>query len=222
MKNEIRNSDFLWERVSAKKQVLWDFNGTLVDDLEVSIEGINFLLRDHHLPEIDEALYKSLFRFPVYDCYVDLGFDFSKESFESLSLRFMDYYNSQRDRCLLFPWVSKTLARVKGPGLHRQLILSALYRPYLVQMVTDYGIRSYFDEIYGLEDILAHSKLELGRRLMANSPLGAEDTLLIGDTDHDLEIGQALGVEVLLVDHGHQCSTRLRSLHHQVLSLVDE
>ncbi|MGE0529343.1 MAG: HAD hydrolase-like protein [Bdellovibrionales bacterium] len=42
----------------------------------------------------------------------------------------------------------------------------------------------------------------------------------MGDTDHDLEVAQALGIDVTLVEHGHQCPTRLRDIHHCVLKVL--
>ena len=47
-----------------------------------------------------------------------------------------------------------------------------------------------------------------------------EKTIMIGDTDHDLEVAEALGIELILVDHGHQCATRLRKVHHRVMKVT--
>ncbi len=40
--------------------------------------------------------------------------------------------------------------------------------------------------------------------------------ILVGDTDHDLEVGDALGIDVLLVTGGHQSHARLSKRHSRV------
>ncbi len=67
---------------------------------------------------------------------------------------------------------------------------------------------------------MAGSKVARGRELIArvNEPL--EQTVLIGDTDHDLEVGKALGIDVILVDHGHQDILRLQKVHSKVLKVL--
>ena len=57
--------------------------------------------------------------------------------------------------------------------------------------------------------------------LIANSGVDQKDTIMIGDTEHDKEVADALGIDLILVDHGHQCPTRLRPLHHKVLNVLN-
>jgi phosphoglycolate phosphatase len=71
--------------------------------------------------------------------------------------------------------------------------------------------------VFGIEDNRASSKLERGKQLMALSHIPRKDTILVGDTDHDLEVGNALGIEVILVDHGHQSFERLSAAHDKVV-----
>jgi len=61
--------------------------------------------------------------------------------------------------------------------------------------------------------------IQRGHDLLRESGVPATRTLLIGDTDHDLEVGHALGISVLLVTHGHQSAERLKRLHHDVIDV---
>ena len=61
--------------------IIWDWNGTLVDDAPVFINIMNFFLSQRNLPLITLEDYRRSFVFPVKNYYKNLGFDFSKESF---------------------------------------------------------------------------------------------------------------------------------------------
>ena len=65
---------------SDMKSVIWDFNGTILDDVELATGSMNELLRRRNLPPIDKATHRRVFRFPVSDYYRSLGFDINIES----------------------------------------------------------------------------------------------------------------------------------------------
>ena len=60
--------------------VIWDFNGTLLDDADAGLACVEELLRRRGLPPLGSlARYREVFRFPIRDYYTDIGFDFSRE-----------------------------------------------------------------------------------------------------------------------------------------------
>ena len=86
-------------------------------------------------------------------------------------------------------------------------------------MIDQFELRHFFTNVYGIADKFAASKIDRGRELIAASGFSKEDSVLVGDTLHDLEVGEELGIDVVLVSHGHQCVTRLKAKHPHVLSL---
>ena len=58
------------------KHIVWDWNGTLLDDLWLSIKAINIVLKRHNLPQVNDKKYLNLFIFPVIEYYKKLGFNF--------------------------------------------------------------------------------------------------------------------------------------------------
>ena len=77
-----------------KKQttIIWDWNGTLIDDLHICLESINAMLKRRHLPLLSSSVYRQIFDFPVINYYLKLGFDLEKESFDHVSVEFHDEY----------------------------------------------------------------------------------------------------------------------------------
>jgi len=64
--------------------IIWDWNGTLLDDVDICIDTINALLSKYKKKPISKESYKSLFTFPVQNYYSKLGFDLSLESFKKI------------------------------------------------------------------------------------------------------------------------------------------
>ena len=60
--------------------VIWDWNGTLLDDATACVAAINALLERRLLPQVTHQQYLDIFDFPVRNYYLQLGFDFSKDT----------------------------------------------------------------------------------------------------------------------------------------------
>jgi phosphoglycolate phosphatase len=198
------------------RHIIWDWNGTLLDDLDVCIEVINGMLAPRGLPLLDRERYHERFDFPVRDYYSRLGFDFAKESFERLSVEFISAYDARRWDCRLHGGASEVLSAVTRGGA-TQSILSAYRHETLVEIVAHFGLEHHFVRLTGLDNIFAHSKAELGRAWIAELGLPPADVLMVGDTLHDLDVARHMGVECILVASGHHPAARLRASHNCVV-----
>ena len=115
--------------------VIWDWNGTLLDDLEVSFSAINRVLTSNGYPPIrDLTAYREVFCFPVIEYYRRVGFDFALTPFEVLAQQFMDCYHPAAVRCALAPGALDTLRAVRELGV-RQILLSASLQSHLEMQV---------------------------------------------------------------------------------------
>ena len=95
------------------KTVIWDWNGTLLDDLDLSLNSVNILLEERNLPLLTEEKYKSIFTFPVIEYYKAAGFDFDKEPFEVPAKQYVRIYRDGVNTVRLFPDVVDTLTYLK-------------------------------------------------------------------------------------------------------------
>ena len=195
--------------------IIWDWNGTLLDDVDLCIDVIGRLLaiQDIPLPSRDE--YREIFGFPVQGYYEQLGFDFERTTFEVLADKYIADYDSRAHTAPLHDAAIGVLKALDTLGKH-QSILSAAREAHVVEMVAHFGLQDYFADIYGIPDHHARSKRARGLELIEAAHIPPERTSMIGDTDHDHEVGVAMGVDVLLVAHGHQSEARLRAVHDKV------
>ena len=105
--------------------ILWDWNGTLLDDVELCENALNRLLQRYGYPQrYDHEQYRAIFGFPVEDYYVRAGFDFTRHSFAELAESYMEDYIPASAACPLMAGAADALEAFKNAGL-RQVILSA-------------------------------------------------------------------------------------------------
>lgn len=194
--------------IKQYKHILWDWNGTLFNDVELCHALINELLKDHFLPEITLKEYRDIFTFPVKDYYAKAGLDLSILSFEELGKQWMQQYELRKITSSLFPFTGCVLEKIKGLNIE-QSILSAYSESSLNLIVRHYGIYEYFTHIVGLDHIYATSKLDLGKELMKKIENGTGSVLMIGDTVHDFEVATEIGADCVLIADGHQCKEKL-------------
>ena len=190
--------------------IIWDWNGTLLDDLNLCLEIINNMLDKNFLPPVSRADYLGVFGFPVRDYYQKIGFTFEEEPFEVISTEFIAAYEKGRPNCPLMPGTREILEFLSITG-YTQSILSASKQAYLNKAVLDYGIKDYFISINGLDNHHAAGKFDLAKNFMTTQDLNPNSVLLIGDTLHDAEIAASLSVDCWLIPNGHQSRQRLES-----------
>jgi len=195
-------------QLSKIKHIIWDWNGTLLDDLVLCISIINPMLQKRGLKPVSQAQYLSIFDFPVKDYYLKIGFDFEVELFENVSTEFITAYETGRQNCQLMDDARETLEIIHNTG-RTQSILSASKNSYLNQAVVDYKINKYFNAVKGLDNHHAAGKISLARYYMKNAGHNPGGVLLIGDTIHDAEIANEIGVDFVLIPNGHQNRERL-------------
>jgi phosphoglycolate phosphatase len=91
------------------KHIIWDWNGTLVDDTRYCVDLINGILARRSLPGINEGRYKRTFNFPIIDYYKRVGLDLEKETFETISNELISAYIHSRHNLILHDGALKAL-----------------------------------------------------------------------------------------------------------------
>lgn len=195
--------------MSSYKHIIWDWNGTLLNDARLCIEVLNGLLETRGLNPVTEEFYRKHFRFPVIEFYEFLGLETDTAGFELLSREFIGTYETRWLReCSLFPETIETLVTLANRGMTHS-VLSAAKQEALHTGVSHYGLLEHFTELVGADNIHATGKKERALAWMKEFQWSPEEIVLVGDTLHDLEVARAIGVDCILVAHGHHTPERL-------------
>lgn len=195
--------------IEQTKHILWDWNGTLLDDSWLCVEVLNTLLEETGKSPISLETYRTHFNFPVIHFYRFLGFETDPESFQAISHRFIAAYEARwLQECQLHAGVHQLFQDSQALGLSHS-ILSAAHQDALEIGTAHFGIQSYFDHILGTDNIYAEGKVARAKQWIEQCSWKAEEILLIGDTLHDFEVAQSIGIPCLLLSAGHCHQQRL-------------
>lgn len=191
------------------KHLIWDFNGTILDDLQLCLDLLNDMLTQQNKPSIDIPTYKDIFGFPIKDYYLEAGLSFDTVSFDVLSQYFIQKYQPASFQCHIHEGVIEVLNQTREKDI-KNIILSASETNNLLEQTRVLNIDSYFTYIIGTDNIKGQGKVERGIKFMKDTGIDPSTCLYVGDTIHDAEVAQALGVKVILYSGGHQSKQRLK------------
>ena len=209
------------------KYIIWDWNGTLVNDAWLFVELMNEELSIRNLPLISIADYREKFTFPVKTYYENLGFDFSNENFEAVGLNFIQNFKKRNREPYLYQNAQHILKKLAAANIG-QSIVSAQENQLLNDTVRFYQLNKYFDHVAGIDNYYADNKIKLAKSIREKINHHDNEIIFIGDTVHDYEVAQALNVHCILFANGHYSKRRLKKCkcmmiddHLDLLSVLD-
>jgi phosphoglycolate phosphatase len=203
------------------KHVFFDFNGTIIDDLDLCLELLNDILKKHNRPLVDINRYKDIFTFPIRDYYVAAGVDFNQDSYEDLAIDFIAKYQPRSLKCGLFKGLEDAFKELNEMGISCY-ILSASQRSNLYEQCEAFGIVKYFKDILGIDNIHAASKVHIGIDYIKESNINPDEAIFVGDTTHDYEVAEAMGLRCYLVACGHQSKNKLKEVSAPIINTTSD
>ena len=194
------------------KYILWDWNGTLLDDTQAALDTLNIMPTRRGAKPIALKFFRDHFAFPCRPFYDAIGMHVEDDEWDALAKEYHDVYAEQPKR--LNRETIAALERVKRSGA-KQSIISALRQDLLDEVTARMGVAQYMECIYGVDNLDGASKLDRALELMSRiAPADGEqpDVVLIGDALHDKEVADALKVRCVLCGQGSHASWRLREV----------
>lgn len=203
------------------QHILWDFNGTLMDDAWLCLEVMNTMLAQRGLPALEPDYYAEIFDFPVQDYYRRAGWDLELYPFSQLSDEFMAGYHARKLECGLHDSTRAVLAGLQARGIP-QSVISAAEERMVHDLLRHYQIENYFIAARGLDNHHAAGKTAIGVQWVGELGLDPGTILMVGDTVHDYEVAQAMGTDCVLVASGHHSRRRLEATGAPVVERLDQ
>ena len=188
--------------------IIWDFNGTILDDVQIGIDAVNKMLKKRDLPLIESVeKYRAIFGFPIKEYYRKCGFDFDREDYETvLAPEWVNEYNERECETELCEGIQETLMLFKNAGL-KQSVVSASKNDMLKKQIERLGIDSFFLNIVGCDNFFAYGKEKILSDYV--NKYKNDNFLLIGDTSHDVMAANEAGIDCVLLMTGHMSRGKL-------------
>lgn len=203
------------------KYVIWDFNGTILDDRDLSLDLLNELLIKEDKEPINMEQYLEVFGFPIVDYYKKAGITFKYETFEEMAIWFIEVYQPASLKLKLIQNVEKTLIELNNKGI-KNICLSASETNNLTEQLNHYNISKHFKKILGTTNIHALGKRDVGLNYLKENNIDPKTCLLIGDTIEDYKVAKHLGVKPVLFSGGHQSKKRLKKATDLIIDDVND
>lgn len=207
---------FSYKAVKMITHIIWDYNGTIVNDVLASVEAVNFMLDNRGLEHTDIEAYKNNIDMPILNYYKTVGIcdDVSK-----LSIEYRQGLMNNSHLISIFEGVRDVIEAANKKGI-KSILLSSLYHEYLIEEVTDYGIKDLFYIIQGMPDRYVGSKTQNAIDILNEEGILPENVLCVGDLKSDAELARSIGADCLLVDSGHMSRERLEKTGFKVVSSI--
>ena len=190
--------------------LVWDWNGTLLDDLTLVVMATNASLAVYGAAPVSAEEHRRDFRRPIIDYYSHvLGRPLDRMDFARLDKAFHQAYADGLLGCPLSVGALEALAGWAGT----QSLLSMWFHEELVPTVTRYGLDRYFARVDGLRDVIGGgSKAPHLAAHLAALGLDGPDCVLIGDSIDDAEAALSVGARCVLYTGGFTDERRLRAV----------
>ena len=191
----------------SRPYILWDWNGTLLDDTQAALDTLNIMLSRRGVKPITMEFFRDHFAFPCRPFYDTIGMHVEDAEWDALAKEYHDLYAEQPKE--LNRETIAALERVKAAGA-RQSIISALRQDLLDEVTERMGVAKYMECIYGVDNLDGASKLDRALELLTR--IDNADPVVIGDALHDKEVADALKVRCVLCGQGSHAAWRLRKV----------
>jgi phosphoglycolate phosphatase len=205
------------------RNIFFDFNGTILDDLQVCFEIESEMFEMEGLPQISLDFYKDNFSFPVKEYYRKVGFDVDTEgNYDRLAKYFFsEYTKRQQAESKLHDGLVECLGKLKNDG-YKLFILTATERKLLIEQLKYLGIAGFFDGFAACDDIHAGGKIEYGRDFIKENNLDPKESIMIGDCIHDYEVAIEIGLKPVLFSQGHNSLKTLNQVDAPIVNSYEE
>lgn len=197
------------------KYILWDWNGTIIDDVQVACSSVNDMLVKRDLPVITMEQYYSYIDTPIYKFYEHL-FDLNVVTFDIIAKEFNAGYKKHLQQQPLMPGINLVLDAMGEKG-KQQVIVSASNKNQLLDNARKYCVLGYFNKVLAFDNFTAESKVSMAEAFVREYKICPENTVVIGDTLHDYQMAQAVGCDCILTTQGHQSRKELSRANHAVI-----
>lgn len=185
---------------------VWDWNGTLLDDVEVAVDCVNDMLDSLGIKRTCLDEYYEYMDIPLQKYYAHFV-DFDKYPYERCTEDFQRNYARRINDTEIFGDAVEVLDELKRRNAV-QYIVSSFEETRLKEHVSRLGLNGYFSGISGACDFLAGEKHERAAGLLDG--VDKKRVLFIGDTAADYYAARFVGCDCVLFCKGHQPKRILR------------
>lgn len=161
------------------RNLIFDWSGTLVDDLPPVLDATNTVFGVYGLPMMDREEFRLRFRLPYREFYQEVLPDIA---LEDLEVHFRKAFSGSAEKVTVLPHAREKLEWCRQRGI-RCFVLTSMDSDAFEKQLAEFGLGGYFEATYsGVLD-----KREVILDLISRHGLVPAETAFVGDMTHDVE-----------------------------------
>jgi len=177
------------------RNLIFDWSGTLVDDLGPVLEATNLVFQSYGREPLDRDEFRRHFRLPYSEFYQEF---LPGVALDELEGRFRPAFHRSTAPVFVLPHAREKLEWCADHGI-RCFVLSSMHEEAFHQQLQEFGLEPFFEATYaGVVD-----KREVIHRILETHGLDPAETAFIGDMTHDVETARHGGVSSIAVLTGY-------------------
>jgi phosphoglycolate phosphatase len=177
------------------RNLIFDWSGTLVDDMAPVIEATNIVLGKYGIAPYDREGFRRNFRLPYREFYEEMLPGVALEELES---HFRPAFDGATSLVTVLPHAREKLEWAKARGL-RMFVLTSMDANAFGRQLEEFGMKEFFEETYaGVLD-----KREVISEILETHNLLKDETAFVGDMTHDVETAKHGGISSIAVLTGY-------------------
>ncbi len=186
------------------RNLIFDWSGTLVDDLGPVIEATNTVLGKYNLPPLDRESFRRRFRLPYHEFYTEM---LPHVPLDELEAHFRPAFDAAVTPVTILPHAREKLDWCAALGI-RTFVLTSMDTAAFERQMDAFGLRGHFEATYS--SVL--DKREVIHHILETHSLDPAETAFVGDMTHDVETARHGGVSSIAVLTGYN--------HPEILAAV--
>lgn len=200
--------------------LIFDLDGTLADTSQDITNALNYSLRPFKAGEYSVEETKKMVGSGISSLLKSLIPSNNPGDEDIVAKRFLEFYSKHlMDNTIAYPHVKETLAML---GDFRKAVLSNKREAYSKEILDQLGLSQYFETIWGSDSVREKKPSPVPiLDLLDNFNVCREDAIMIGDSNFDVEAGNAAGIKVIGVTYGFRAREYLQSADVIIDSFAD-
>ena len=181
--------------------IVFDFDGTIVDSMQMVFSALNDALKRRNLPTIEIELLGRMAGLPVIDIISSKAYITEAAAKEVEKDVFKTYTSFCRTSCQLLPHVESTLKTLKSKKIKLGLFTTTPTKP-LMAVEKKFSLKDYFDIMIAKEDAENKPNPEGLNKIVKEFGIRKDECLYVGDSPIDILTGKAAGIKTIAVTTG--------------------
>lgn len=209
---------------TGRSHIVWDWNGTLLHDIDAVIEATNAAFAEIGLPPITLARYRELYCVPVPRFYERLlGRLPTENEWAEMDTVFHRHYFARVEDAGLAEGAARLLAELRAAGTTQSLCSLAPHE-HLVPLVRRHGIEEHFARVDGSRrDGPSKGKaLQMAAHVAALDGFDPRRTVVVGDAVDDALAAAHVGARAVLYTGGSHSRASLETAGVPVVDSLAE